>query len=101
MAWKVSGPTKRVAAGVIATRTAPPPFTTRRAISQALYAAMPPPTHSTTVRFRKFMRDILQRFAAWPAGAILRGRGCPLRRLRAAPRAPGAAEERPRVLRRL
>ncbi len=53
----MSGATNRAAAGVMATRTLPPPFTTRRTISQALYAAMPPPTQSTTVRLRKSMRS--------------------------------------------
>ena len=35
-AWNVSGATNRVAAGVIATRTVPPPFKSRRTTSQAL-----------------------------------------------------------------
>ena len=47
-AWNVIGVTKRVAASVIATSTATPALTNRRASSAALNAAMPPVTPSTT-----------------------------------------------------
>src|SRR5438067_13360264 len=49
-AWNVSAVTNRCAAGVRATRTCAPSFTSRRASSQALYAAMPPPTQRSTRR---------------------------------------------------
>src|SRR5882672_12895351 len=49
-AWKVSAVTNRCAAGVSATRTCAPAFTSRRATSQDLYAAMPPPTQRSTRR---------------------------------------------------
>src|SRR5690606_20460561 len=45
-AWKVCAPTKRCAFSVIATRTPPPASRRRRTRSAALYAAMPPHTHS-------------------------------------------------------
>ena len=51
-AWKVSAVTNRWAAGVSATRTSAPALPHSRATSHALYAAMPPPTQSSTRRPR-------------------------------------------------
>src|SRR3954449_7319234 len=47
-AWKVSGATNRCAAGVNAHRTSAPVLTRSRAASQALKAAIPPPTQRST-----------------------------------------------------
>src|SRR5437868_7945515 len=47
--WKVGGPTKRVAEGVIATRTSLPACVSAEARSTILYAAIPPET-STAIR---------------------------------------------------
>ena len=44
--WKDGGPTKRVAEGVIATRTSHPACVRAEARSTTLYAAMPPETSS-------------------------------------------------------
>ena len=49
-AWKVSAVTNRCAAGVSATRSSAPAFPHSRATSQDLYAAIPPPTQSSTRR---------------------------------------------------
>src|SRR5690606_4751102 len=46
-AWKVCTPTKRCALSVIATCTCAPASPSRRTSSAALYAAMPPHTHSS------------------------------------------------------
>src|SRR5215472_13594073 len=50
--WNVAGPTNRVAAAVIATRTWQPPWTSRETRSATLYAAMPPDTSTATRRPR-------------------------------------------------
>src|SRR5262245_1222101 len=44
--WNVEGPTKRIAEGVIATRTCDPDWVRAEARSTTLYAAMPPETSS-------------------------------------------------------
>src|SRR5215831_5195167 len=46
--WNVAGPTNRVAAAVIATRTSHPAWTRRETTSATLYAAMPPDTRTAT-----------------------------------------------------
>src|SRR5215472_185182 len=50
--WNVAGPTNRVAAAVIATRTSHPAWTSRETTSATLYAAMPPDTSTATRRPR-------------------------------------------------
>src|SRR5215472_17200845 len=50
--WNVAGPTNRVAAAVIATRTSQPAWTSRDTTSATLYAAIPPETRTATRRPR-------------------------------------------------
>src|SRR5437660_250870 len=51
--WNVAGPTNRVAAAVIATRTSQPAWTSRETTSATLYAAIPPETSTATRRPRR------------------------------------------------
>src|SRR5690606_26270740 len=62
-AWKLCGSTKRCAASVIATWTSAPASRRRRTSSTALYAAIPPHTHSST----RFARAWL---ASWTVAFI-------------------------------